>query len=848
MRKYEQKRVLDALKSQKKGIKLGHFAECQSGAYSIGEYIEQVKGEGTQTVSLLEEYCDILFNASYGDSNKKTLEEQLSQIIRAAEKELKPTRTEMVFLSYKSSMSDSIESIYTAAKDDPNCDTFWIPIPYYELNSDGTFGIMHYEGQDCYKPSIICTDWREYDIEENHPDVIFTFAPYDNLGHATSVHPNYYCKRLRELTDMLVYIPYFVTGDEIGEPFTKCPGVMFSHLVILQSKAVRKCYIRDYKELIKIGYSEEEYGAPDKKFVALGSPKFDAVINAKTNDFILPAEWSKLIEKPDGTHKKTVLYNTSITPSLNKSSLYLEKLQYVLDSFSKRDDIVLWWRPHPLAETALASVYPELAKVYEQIINKFKHENRGIYDNTPDLHRAIARSDAYYGDGGSLTFMYGVTGKPLMAGNSYKIYDEMVFSPGGGIGIINDYFWIPVRRINALLKMNKSKWELDFVGQFPGELDYNRKHNVPLYQKPAVKDNTLYFPPFSADEISTYNTMDNSFKKIKYDKKYSDPLKRIDFNEAVTYGDHIFFIPQFYRAIMRLNTKTNEIDYYSDWVDSLKKRKGYVEDIFFSFPIIVGCSLMLAVCGTNAVVEFDMETCESTIHSVGKTGYRYNGICYDGKYYWLSPRCNTPVVRWDPSSNEVIEFKELYFSEKNKQPFLPCFYYDNYVWLIPFLAPHALKINVDTDEITIAKEFEYKNLNNNDDHIWKYIFAREHDDSIFALHMTGGTMIEYNTKTKESKEEKINYSAEAMSYIEHLTAQALIIEPDEINAAYNTIYSECDELRLKDFMNFIVLCNDSDVENELIAKRAALTRSKIRNADGTSGVAIYEYVKNIIIG
>ena len=41
----------------------------------------------------------------------------------------------------------------------------------------------------------------------------------------------------------------------------------------------------------------------------------------------------------------------------------------------------------------------------------------GIYDDTPDIDRAIALSDAYYGDMSSVVELYKVTGKPIMIQN-----------------------------------------------------------------------------------------------------------------------------------------------------------------------------------------------------------------------------------------------------------------------------------------------------------------------------------------------------------------------------------------------------------------------------------------------
>lgn len=57
---------------------------------------------------------------------------------------------------------------------------------------------------------------------------------------------------------------------------------------------------------------------------------------------------------------------------------------------------------------------PELLEQYQEIVREYKAGDWGIYDDTPDLHRAIALSDAYYGDQSSLVELYQVTGKPIM--------------------------------------------------------------------------------------------------------------------------------------------------------------------------------------------------------------------------------------------------------------------------------------------------------------------------------------------------------------------------------------------------------------------------------------------------
>ena len=38
----------------------------------------------------------------------------------------------------------------------------------------------------------------------------------------------------------------------------------------------------------------------------------------------------------------------------------------------------------------------------------------GIYDDSPDMDRAVIVSDAYYGDWSSIVHLYQKTGKPVM--------------------------------------------------------------------------------------------------------------------------------------------------------------------------------------------------------------------------------------------------------------------------------------------------------------------------------------------------------------------------------------------------------------------------------------------------
>ena len=49
---------------------------------------------------------------------------------------------------------------------------------------------------------------------------------------------------------------------------------------------------------------------------------------------------------------------------------------------------------------------------------EYKAAEWGIYDDSVDMDRAVALSDAYYGDMSSIVWLYQKTGKPNMIQNT----------------------------------------------------------------------------------------------------------------------------------------------------------------------------------------------------------------------------------------------------------------------------------------------------------------------------------------------------------------------------------------------------------------------------------------------
>lgn len=406
------------------------LVQCQQGAIQIGTMIEQSEGEGFVTVTYLEQYCELTYQIHTKLAQNEAIsvkeicdaiEQSVSVISESVENDIQ-IRKEVVFLPYKASMWDSLESIWQAADEDPECDAYVIPVPYYDKAPDGSFKDFHYEG-DQYPDYVPITHYDHYDIAGRRPDMIFFHNPYDEHNYVTSVHPFFYAKNLKQYTDKLIYIPYFVLrevdpeDDEAiagMEHFCQVAGVLHAHKVVVQSEDMRQVYIKVLVE--KTGEKMRSYW--EEKILGLGSPKFDKAVSTKREDVKIPEEWLKIIEKPDGTWKKIILYNTGVTAMIQKSEEMLTKIKDVFAFFKEnQEEVALLWRPHPLLKETIASIHPRLREEYLQIVEAYREEKWGIYDDTAELDRAIALCDAYYGDGSSVVQLCQKAGKPVMIQN-----------------------------------------------------------------------------------------------------------------------------------------------------------------------------------------------------------------------------------------------------------------------------------------------------------------------------------------------------------------------------------------------------------------------------------------------
>lgn len=760
MRKTQRQQLLDIIQTLyeahnivKKNLEYGNIQQtiqllgnCQSTAIQMGEIIEHSEGEACIVVRTLEGYCDELYQVTTGNMSPtqaqniwKHLNKQLLQV----ENDVKyclPIRSEVVFFPYKASMWDSLESIYLAAKNDPNCDAYCVPIPYFDKNPDGSLGQMHYEGQE-YPSNIEVVDYRSYDYEKRKPDIIFIHNPYDDCNQVTSVHPSYYSKKLKQFTKQLVYVPYFTPTDVLPEGFCITPGCINADTVILSSEKVKNDYLHAFKNCNQEYSNKDFLDNVKKKLVVIGSPKLEKAAKCLKEDNPLPEAWQRIIEYPNGTKKTLIFYNISLNSLLEHGMNVLRKIREVFALFMERKDIVLWWRPHPLYEATLRSMRPGLLEEYQRIVSDYIDGQWGIYDNSTDLYRAIAWCDAYYGDQSSVTALFTAAQKPVMLQSVEN--DGLAFE---NIVKANGDYWFTCIGNNGLYRLPENSNTAEFIGCFTAEKDCRR-----LYLDIVHYQNKLIFVPLRAKGIAIYCIDTKKFiyipiqeppKDLNLGIQYSSDSK---FAFASVYKKHIYLFPSTYPAIIRLNPESCEVEYLYDPILSLKahvrnKNRGY-----FRTGIVQENLVKMWCVPIKGIVEFDMISETINICKIMQNANNYIDIATDGESYWLIPVEKTAKIL--KLSKEYYITKEIPLpngTADNTFSYIRGVCAKDYLFVFPGNAEHVIKISLEHDFAEIDSAFEIDEPTNKlGIGEWKFFFAKKFENEIFAFNNSSLVLMRY---------------------------------------------------------------------------------------------------------
>ena len=374
-----------------------------------------------------------------------------------------------------------------------------------------------------------------------------------------------------------------------------------------------------------------------EKILPLGSPKIDKVVNGRREDYSLPEEWNTLLQG-----KKAVLYNTGVSGILHGNEQELKKIKDTIEFFAGRDDVVLWWRPHPLAGGTISSMRPQLFEEYVTVVGEYKESGIGIYDDTADLHRALLWTDMYYGDDSSLIYLYGVQGKPIVMQNIDCLTQSTVHERDRSIGykvscLVSDFVYFSACCCNRLFRFDISCGKVIDMAEISQELQME----FSLYSNMIYEGGALWLVPSRAHALLEY---------------------RLDTGEQTSYE-----LPDRIKSSARIDGSLYMIssDYKTLWAMDLDTKELVKEEIIYekeqSFHLYDGCCFWLLPHST-----------------------RYGAACWDGM-----------SVRESAGNNYPAGFSNAY-------GFMHTVFRADGVWVFPYMGNMVLRIDRETMKMECA--------------------------------------------------------------------------------------------------------------------------------------------------
>ena len=393
-----------AIEQEKEEALINMLADAQEAAVALGNMLEKTEGEtepAALMIGMLEEYCETLWKITQEHAAEQCLRltaegwKLLGKVKEALA--LIPEQRAVVFMPYKSSMWDCMESVWQAACEDSDCVPYVVPIPYLDIQ-EGKVTAGHYEGGQ-FPSYVPIEDYRKFSLEEMHPSAIFIHNPFDGYNKVTTVLEQFYSAQLKKHTDRLVYIPYFIAPNSVYVTHRYIPSYENMDFIVVQTEKMIEAFSQTLSR---------------EKFLPCGNPIADRILRLEQEKPAIPETWkSQLKNGKDFGENRAVMLNTSISLLMQQKERFLDKIEYLFELAKRAEGIALVWRPHPLLHASAQSLGEKYASRLEHLERKFQEEKIGVLDKNPDVGVTVALCDAYLGEtASSVIHMFGVAGKP----------------------------------------------------------------------------------------------------------------------------------------------------------------------------------------------------------------------------------------------------------------------------------------------------------------------------------------------------------------------------------------------------------------------------------------------------
>ena len=402
--------------------------ELQQFVVDYGTLVEEVRGDKDyhtlNVVAAIQNYCDILFgiynyindneeeSVDYDVQGKRKCTDNLAIQYKALIEAIDDNvikRKEILFITTGTKEWYVFEELYHVYEADGQCDVFVMPVPMFFKDVFGrvTATVEDVRNAICYEdyPDNICiVSWMEYNIGMHRPDVIYIQNPYDGENPCLTVPLQFYASNIRKYTDMLIYIPPYIT-DEFSmndyndvyntKHYVTAPGVIYADKIIVQSDNIKSIY----KEVLVRFAGENTRQAWESKLQS------EIVIDGKT---IYPSAIRKCLPED----KKKLLYCIGLNELSEHTDYLAESVKNRIDIMSNAGDRI----------DVNIILFPDDKKLWDNVDSANSEKLLKVLSVFPIIHVSdygeISKEyDAYYGSASPMVPFFSYGKKPVMIAN-----------------------------------------------------------------------------------------------------------------------------------------------------------------------------------------------------------------------------------------------------------------------------------------------------------------------------------------------------------------------------------------------------------------------------------------------
>lgn len=233
--------------------------------------------------------------------------------------------------------------------------------------------------------------------------------------------------------------------------------------------------------------------------------------------------------------------------------------------------------------------------------------------------------------------------------DNMKLYISAIASYG------NEYICF-AKNINVLFSLDK-KGDIKCLCFIP------EKGRDRLFDKIVIYRDRVFLIPLMAKKIYIYN-LDS--KKLEFIELNNAHIARWNFfYNGIELDGFLYLIGACYHALVKIDLnslRVEEIPIYESKMEIQSK----LNDCFSRKSIVeMDKKIYIASALSNEVLVYDTISNSYVWKKIASDTNRYSGIAWDGKAFWLAPRDNYILVRWEPNiSVEEFDISQWYEDDK----------------------------------------------------------------------------------------------------------------------------------------------------------------------------------------